>query len=165
MCPFTLVKIFVVLSLSVFSQGHSGRPNNAASHPVACSGPRWLRDQGWERGLRDFSTGRARCEVSLLPVPFLPAAPSLHLWSSGRLPSLCRNAACGLGSFPRRQQPPSAVSVARQQPVSSIRQAQGLSRAGSYSADPRGSHACGHTSERCFICFQICALSCHPSSM
>lgn len=33
-CLFKLIKFFVTLPLSVFSQGYFGRPNNAASHKV-----------------------------------------------------------------------------------------------------------------------------------
>lgn len=87
MCLFKLIKFFISLFLSVFSQGYFGRPNNAASHRVDSLWP----DPAGLEGFRNVSAGRASCEVSLPTCIFLPVSLIIPPLEHGAaVPGPCR---------------------------------------------------------------------------
>lgn len=96
--PFKLIKFFIAVFLSVFSQGYFGRPDNAASHRVDLLQP----DPVGLEGLRDFSTGRARCEIGLPTSIFLLTSLIIAPLEYGvAAPGACRNALLRVGALPR----------------------------------------------------------------
>lgn len=97
-CLFKLIKFFIALFLSVFSQGYFGRPNNGASHRVGLLWP----DPVGLGGFRDFRAGRARYKVSLPASVFLPISLIIPPLEHGAAaPRPCRNAFLGVRRFPQ----------------------------------------------------------------
>lgn len=156
-CLFKLIKFFISLFLSVFSQGYFGRPNNAASHRVDSLWP----DPAGLEGFRNVSAGRASCEVSLPTCIFLPVSLIIPPLEHGAaVPGPCRMLSWGLGSFLKETAATSAWGRGggeRQVASGSISTSSVLGFGGPYLAGPRNSWAHGHKLDVAFgeRCFQI----------
>lgn len=80
MCFFKLIKFFVTLPLSVFSQGYFGRPNNVASHKVVLVLSRSLVLAGcliqWDwQHLEILAQGEPGVRSAICLFFFLPISP------------------------------------------------------------------------------------------